>query len=171
MFSFKTSFSFVRAWLKRQWFTPLKWSRVTSCHRTSRAWLLPLSPWPLHTRDGTGSPCPSQSDLLLFSPQPWRDRLWHLVLPPSRMVWGGVRDGGSPAEAERNGASPRKGPEGGCHSRRSGRRLRCLLLCSVSSGKCRLIDEVFFALCTDASVQLFPGPAHIEPWPWGICQH
>ncbi|KAI3361272.1 hypothetical protein L3Q82_013455 [Scortum barcoo] len=32
---------------------------------------------------------------------------------------------------------------GGCHSRRNGRRHRCSLLCSVSGGKCRLMDEVF----------------------------
>lgn len=111
----------------------------------SKVWLLRLLLRPLRNLDDPGFPCPSRLDLFLFSPQPWHDRLWHLVLPPLRMAWGAVRGGGSAAQAKRNGASPRKGWEGGCRSRRRERRLRCLLLCSVSSGKCRLINEVFFA--------------------------
>ena len=126
----------VRPWWRRRWFTPSKWSRVSSCRRPSKACLLPhLLPKPPPTPDVPGSPWPSQWDLPRFSPRPWRDRPWCLALPPSMTAWGAVRDGGSAAVAGRDGASPRRGWEEGCRSRRSGRRHRCSLLCLVSEAQ------------------------------------
>lgn len=123
---------FVRPWWRKRLFTHLKWSPVSSCHGLSRVWLLPLLHRRLHTQDRRGSPCPSLLVLLRFLRLLWRNQPWCLAPPPLRMAWGDVRDGESAAQAEINGGSRRRGWEGGCHSRRSGKRHRCSPLCSVS---------------------------------------
>lgn len=123
---------FVRPWWRKQSFTHLKLSQVSSCHGLSRVLLLPLLLRPPHIQDRLRSPCPSQLALLQYLLQLWRNQPCCLAPPPSRMAWGDVRDGGSTAEAEINGGSQRRGWEGGCHSRRSGRRHRCSPLCLVS---------------------------------------
>lgn len=148
---------FVRPWWRRRWFTPPKGSRVTFCRGPSRVWLCPLLPRPPPGRDGRGSHCPSQSDRPRFSLQPWRDRPWRLAPPLSRPAWGDVRDGGSAAGPGRSGASQRRGWEGGCPSRRSGRRRRCSRSCSVSGGKCGLADEVFTRSACTRSLTVWVG--------------